>query len=78
MGMKKRDKIIYGTVIGGAIGSVLGLMYAPQSGKKTRKQISDAYKSGVKKGKSTISKNVKDLKKTTKGKGIGLFKKRSK
>jgi len=39
--MKKRDKIIVGTVLGGAIGSVLGLLFAPQAGKKTRQEIKD-------------------------------------
>ena len=37
--MKKRDKVIIGTVLGGAIGSVLGILFAPQSGKKTRKGL---------------------------------------
>jgi len=37
--MKKRDKIIVGTVLGGAIGSVLGVLFAPQTGKKTRKDL---------------------------------------
>jgi len=39
--MKKRDKVIIGTVLGGAIGSVLGVLFAPQSGKKTRKNLKD-------------------------------------
>ena len=39
--MKKRDKVIMGTVVGGAIGSVLGLLFAPQTGKKTRNDIKE-------------------------------------
>lgn len=39
--MKRRDKIIVGTVLGGAIGSVLGLLFAPQAGKKTRQEIKE-------------------------------------
>lgn len=32
-------KIIAGLVIGGAVGSVLGVTLAPQSGKKTREEL---------------------------------------
>ena len=32
-------KVIAGLVIGGAIGSVLGLAFAPQRGEKTRKEL---------------------------------------
>ncbi|OGC82343.1 MAG: hypothetical protein A2V81_02315 [Candidatus Abawacabacteria bacterium RBG_16_42_10] len=40
--MKKRDKFIVGTVVGGAIGSIIALMFAPKSGKETRKDIRDS------------------------------------
>ena len=42
-------KIIAGIVIGGAVGSVLGLTLAPHTGKKTREMI-------VKKANETIEK----------------------
>ncbi|MDD4351769.1 MAG: YtxH domain-containing protein [Candidatus Gracilibacteria bacterium] len=41
--MKKRDKIIMGTVLGGAIGSVLGFMFAPKKGKEMRQDIKEFY-----------------------------------
>lgn len=40
--MKKRDKYIVGTVVGGAIGSIIALMFAPKSGKETRQNILDS------------------------------------
>ena len=44
------DKVMFGLVIGGAIGSVLGLTVAPEKGKKVRKSIKQ--KSGKLIGKS--------------------------
>lgn len=40
--MKKRDKFIVGTVVGGAIGSIIALMFAPKSGKETRQDLRDS------------------------------------
>ncbi|MBI4836529.1 MAG: YtxH domain-containing protein [Candidatus Abawacabacteria bacterium] len=37
--MSKRDKFIVGTIVGGAIGSILAVMFAPKSGKETREDI---------------------------------------
>ncbi|MBP6085280.1 YtxH domain-containing protein [Candidatus Gracilibacteria bacterium] len=37
--MKKRDKFIAGTIVGGAVGSILAIMFAPKSGKETRADI---------------------------------------
>ena len=37
--MSKRQKFIVGTIVGGAVGSILGLMFAPKSGKETRSDI---------------------------------------
>jgi len=40
-GVKKTlDKLLLGVVIGGAVGSILGVTLAPKSGKETRKMIS--------------------------------------
>jgi len=36
---KKLDKILLGVVIGGAVGSILGVTLAPKAGKDTRKEI---------------------------------------
>jgi gas vesicle protein len=38
------DKFILGALIGGAIGSVLGVALAPKSGKENRKTIFKKYK----------------------------------
>lgn len=38
------DKFILGAIIGGAIGSVLGVALAPKSGKENRKTIIRKYK----------------------------------
>lgn len=51
------DKVIFGLLIGGAIGSVLGLTVAPDKGKATRKEIK---KRGVKlseKGREILDEN---------------------
>jgi len=37
--VKKFDRLIMGAIIGGAIGSVLGMGLAPKKGKETRKII---------------------------------------
>lgn len=47
---KKFDTIIMGAIIGGAIGSVLGVTFAPKSGKETRKFL-------IEKGKQILEKN---------------------
>ncbi len=47
------DKVIFGLLIGGAIGSVLGLTVAPKKGDKTREDI--------KKAKGKISSKGKEI-----------------
>ena len=47
------DKILLGVVVGGAVGSILGVTLAPKSGKETRKIIGQ-------KGKNTWKK-VSDI-----------------
>jgi len=46
------DKLVMGAIIGGAIGSVIGMSVAPKSGKETREYIAEqgtkAKKGGVK------------------------------
>jgi len=46
------DKVIFGLLIGGAIGSVLGLTVAPEKGKKVRK--------GLKKTGKKISEKIEE------------------
>ncbi len=42
---KKLDKLIKGLIVGGAIGSVIGITLAPKSGKETRNIIKQRSKS---------------------------------
>lgn len=50
--MKRMGKLVKGIIIGGAIGSVLGVTLAPKSGKETRNIIKQgslkAFNSGTK------------------------------
>lgn len=45
------DKVVMGAIIGGAIGSVVGITVAPKSGKETRQYIKDKGKEVYDKGK---------------------------
>lgn len=49
----KVDKLVKGIIIGGAIGSVVGVTLAPKSGKETR--------SDLKKGASSLMRSTKKL-----------------
>lgn len=49
------DKLILGAIIGGAIGSVLGLTLAPKKGKETRDILKEKGKQIYKKGKDIHS-----------------------
>lgn len=51
------DKILMGMVVGGAIGSVLGVGLAPKKGSETRKEISNQATKAVK----TARRSVFDL-----------------
>lgn len=41
------DKLVMGVIIGGAIGSVLGLTLAPKKGKETRKYLKEKSKAAI-------------------------------
>lgn len=56
--MSKRDKFIVGTIVGGAVGSILAIMFAPKSGKETREQIATSSQQLYKKS-SKLSDNLK-------------------
>jgi gas vesicle protein len=56
--MKKRDKLIFGTIVGGAIGSVLGMIYAPKSGKNTRKMLKNMVTDTIQQGKELTQKHI--------------------
>lgn len=58
--MKKSDKFIFGTIVGGAIGSVLGLLFAPKPGKETRQTVVEASKKAVTWGRKK-GEEIKEL-----------------
>ena len=51
---KKVDKFVMGALIGGAIGSVLGMTFAPKKGKETREVLKDKGKDLIQKGKEKV------------------------
>lgn len=67
--MSKRDKFIVGTIVGGAVGSILAIMFAPKSGKETRKQIVNSSQELYSKG-SKLSDKLKASAKSLLG-GLG-------
>jgi gas vesicle protein len=58
--MKKSNagKVILGVTIGALAGAVAGILFAPQSGKDTRKLISKKSKEYVEKGKKMVEKGT--------------------
>ncbi len=60
---KKRgvSGLITTLVIGGAIGSVLGLAFAPQRGSKTRKVLKEKADVAVKEGKKFLKEHEKEI-----------------
>ncbi len=63
----KLDRLIMGVILGGAIGSVLGLTLAPRKGKETREMIKQKGQELVEKGKAASEKFVRDHRETIQG-----------
>ena len=63
------DKLIVGAIIGGAIGSVVGLTLAPKQGKETRKNIASASKKFI----DSHQDNIKTAKRLAKETAIGFL-----
>lgn len=65
------DKLVMGAIIGGAIGSVVGMTVAPKKGEETRKFIKDKGKEAYEKGKEFVEEQAKEksgrIWKSTKG-----------
>lgn len=57
---KKLDRLVMGIILGGAIGSVLGLTLAPRKGKETREIIKQKGHKLFEKGKEVSSNFVRD------------------
>lgn len=51
------DKVVFGLLVGGAIGSVLGLTMAPDKGKKVRNKIKTKGGNAIEKGKEFLDEN---------------------
>ena len=67
------ESFIKGIIFGGAIGAVIGILYAPQSGRKTREEIDrktkklimkakEEYETALKKSSKAYISAVKELK----------------
>lgn len=71
------DKLVMGAIIGGAIGSVVGMTVAPKPGEETRKYLKDKGKEAYKKGKDFVNEHedgLENLKEQAKDKGGRLWK----
>ncbi len=49
---KRRGSLITGIIVGGAVGSVLSLLFAPDKGVNTRKKVSEKGKTMFSTGKT--------------------------
>lgn len=59
---KGNGKFVLGTLLGAALGAVAGILYAPKSGKETRKDLGDKAKEIARKGKDFAERESKELK----------------
>ena len=56
MSRDNSGKFFLGALIGAAAGAIAGILFAPRSGKETRKIIGEKAKDYTEKGKETLSK----------------------
>jgi len=57
-----KGKFFLGAALGAVAGAVAGILFAPKSGKETRKMISDKTKEVVAKGKEMVEKGTEAAK----------------
>ncbi len=72
---KKKRKVgglIATLVIGGAIGSVIGLAFAPQRGSKTRKVLKEKAGTAIKEGKKFLKTHEREISQIKTG-GLEIF-----
>ena len=59
---KKKKSLIMGLIVGGAIGSVLSILFAPDKGERTRRKVSKQGKILYKKGKTLAEEFIEKYK----------------
>ncbi len=57
---RRIDRLIMGIILGGAIGSVLGLTFAPRKGEETRKILKEKGQELLEKGKEVSEGFIRD------------------
>lgn len=74
------DKIFMGAIIGGAIGSVLGMSMAPKKGKETRKflkrktlELLEKAERAIKKENPNVEEEISNLANTARQRGNKIF-----
>ncbi len=55
-------KVMYGIIIGSAIGGAAGILFAPKAGKETRQEISGKVKDTTTAAKEKIRETVEEIK----------------
>jgi len=56
--MGKKSKFVLGAILGAAAGAAAGILFAPKSGKETRKIIADKSKECAEKGREMLEKGT--------------------
>ena len=59
---KKKTGLLMGLIVGGAIGSVLSILFAPDKGERTRKKVSKQGMVLFKKGKTLAEEFIEKYK----------------
>ena len=70
-------KLAIGVILGAVAGAALGVLFAPRSGKETRKIVGDKSKEYAKKGKEVLDREGKVIKKAVKNAADSVTKKLS-
>lgn len=60
---KNGGKFVIGAMIGAAAGAIAGILFAPKSGKETRKEIGEKAKDYAAKGEEMVVKEEEKIKK---------------
>jgi gas vesicle protein len=63
------DKVVMGAIVGGAIGSVVGMTVAPKKGEETRKYLKDKGTEVYQKGKEFLDEHETEINQAKKKSG---------